>query len=365
MLKNSPNWIIALLFAVSLVYAPQNNADESVLVERHALVIGNSEYESQPLFNPANDATDMAAQLEVLGYKVHNGGPLLDLDRLGIERAVRAFAQQLPKNANALFYYAGHGMAVGKDNYLIPTNHNLEAEDQLPDRAVSLRSIIRVLKNANTDGLNVLLLDACRDNPLQNSYRSTRAGLTRLEDIPRGVFVGYAADAGQLAEDGHGRNGTYTGELLNVMRERPDVIIELAHKDVAARVFEKTGGKQFPVSENKVYGDWCFGNCKSDEAPSEVTLVTDTRNAPAPAVTPVTPTPVTPIAPKETLPSLATTPAPAPSAESRGFDKRWLIAGAAVLVLGALASGGGDSSRDSSGDNPNFVLEVVPPDIGN
>ena len=362
MCKNTPKWYFLLcsFFAVFLSFTPHGHANDSVVVERHALVIGNSDYLSQPLANPVNDATDMAAQLAALGYKVHNGGPLLDLDRLGIERAARAFAQQLPKNANALFYYAGHGMAVGKDNYLIPVGHNLESEEQLPDRAVSLRSIIRVLNNANPDGLNAVLLDACRDNPLQNSYRSTRAGLTRLEDIPRGVFVGYAADAGQVAEDGDGRNGTYTGELLNVMRERPNVIIELAHKDVAARVFRKTGGKQFPVSENKVFGDWCFGDCD----PTTTTPLPNLAEETQPALTTTTPPAQPPVeTPAQPATATAAQTAAPTAAENRTFDKRWLIAGgaAALLILGAVASGGGGDE----GDDANFTLEVSPPDLGN
>lgn len=257
--------LLNTLFTFSTAFAAEK-------VERHALIIGNSNYANgQALLNPANDARDMAAQLSKLGYKIHGGGPALDLDRVGIERTLRAFAQQLPKDSHALFYYAGHGMATKTDNYLIPIKHNLEFQEQLPDRTVSLRSAVELLKTANPGGINVVLLDACRDNPLDRSFRSTRAGLTRLNDIPRGVFIGYAADSGQLAEDGIGRNGTYTGELLNVLREKPNVIIEIAHKEVASRVYEKTGGKQFPVSENKVYGNWCFGNCAAPiNSPSPV-----------------------------------------------------------------------------------------------
>jgi len=86
-----------------------------------------------------HDATDMAAQLQSMGYKIHGGAAALDLDRLGIERALDAFARQLPEGATALFYYAGHGMGFERANYLIPVKHNIETEDDLPDRAVSLR----------------------------------------------------------------------------------------------------------------------------------------------------------------------------------------------------------------------------------
>jgi len=88
--------------------------------ERHALVIGNSNYAEGALDNPINDATDMAAQLQSMGYKIHGGAAALDLDRLGIERALDAFARQLPEGATALFFYAGHGMGFERANYLIP-----------------------------------------------------------------------------------------------------------------------------------------------------------------------------------------------------------------------------------------------------
>lgn len=306
-------------------------------LERHALIIGNSNYaDGQALLNPVNDATDMANQLGQMGYKIHGGGPALDLDRVGIERTLRAFAQQLPQGAHALFYYAGHGMATKDDNFLIPVNHNLEFQEQLPDRTVSLRSAVDLLKNANPDGINVVLLDACRDNPLSRSFRSAREGLTRLNDIPQGVFVGYAADFGQLADDGISRNGTYTGELLSVLREKPNVIIELAHKEVASRVYEKTGGKQFPVSENKVYGNWCFGNCSDPLVSSSA--------APATLATPAT-----------------------PAAKTR--TNRWLIAGgvvAAVVLAGALYDPGSDNppaspTTDPVNDDQSFTINLTPP----
>lgn len=276
--------------------------------ERHALIIGNSNYATGALDNPMNDATDMAAQLQSMGYKIHGGSAALDLDRRGIERALDAFARQLPDNATALFYYAGHGMGFDRSNYLIPVKHNIEAEDDLPDRAVSLRRITSVLDNANPNGINIALLDACRDNPLRRSYRTARNGLTQ-EEVPYGVFVGYAAGYGQVAEDGNGRNGTYTAELLTVLKEQPDVIIEVAHKIVANRVIEKTGGRQKPGFEGNVYGNWCFGQCS---ATSQNILASTNSNA-----------------------NTASTPTFTPPQPSR-YNKRWMIAvgvvAAAVIV---------------------------------
>jgi uncharacterized caspase-like protein len=302
----------------------------SANVERHALIIGNSGYVDRPLINPINDATDMAQQLTSLGYEVYRGGPALDLDRIGIERTIRSFARQLPENAHALFYFAGHGMAHAQDNYLIPVRHSLEFAEQLPDRAVSLRSVVNLLKNANPEGINVVLLDACSDNPLTTKFRSLRQGLDRLYDIPRGVFVGYAADVGQVAADGMDRNGTYTSELLNVMREKPNLIIELAHKEVAERVLEKTSGKQFPVSENKVYGNWCFGECAESIATSSTIIQQD---------------------------SVAAIDTPETSSSNRTW---WVVGG---VVLTALIAGLADNSSDPPpmGDPQTNTVTVTTP----
>jgi len=301
-------------------------------IERHALIIGNSNYARLALENPINDAKDMAEQLAKMGYKIHGGGPALDLDRTGIERTVRAFASQLPDDAHALLYYAGHGIATETDNYLIPVKHELENEGQLKYKAVSLRDLVGVLRAGNSNGINVVLLDACRDNPLPQSTRSSQEGLSRLNDIPRGVFIGYAADFGQVAADGLGRNGTYTAELLGVLREQPNVIIEIAHKEVASRVYEKTGGQQFPVSENKVYGNWCFGQCAD------------------PVVT--------------AKPAIAA-PSDAPETQAgstiKKSNNRWLIVGGAVAAAGGvgLVASRGDSSGASEGDG--FTLIINPP----
>jgi len=192
-----------------------------------------------------------------------------------------------------------------------------------------------VLENANPNGVNVALLDACRDNPLKRGYRTSRNGLTK-EDIPYGVFVGYAAGYGQVAEDGEGRNGTYTAELLNVLREQPGAIIEVAHKTVANRVIEKSNGKQKPAFEGNVYGNWCFGDCS--DAPQEAPVATASDT------------------PK-------TTPAYTPP-EPRGIDKKWIVAGG-VVAAGLIY---GLTRKDSSSPLPpevepqtTFVLELTPP----
>jgi len=318
------------LFALLLVISHGLVANNALAANKYALVIGNSDYTNDPLDNPRNDAIDMAEQLEKLGYIIHGGGPRLNLNRRALEQSVNSFSKSLPREAQALVYYAGHGVATSTDNYLIPIDHELNFQDQLPDRSTSLRSIVNLLKNSNTDGINVVLLDACRDNPLEKRFRSARKGLKRLKDIPRGIFIGYAADDGQVAQDGTGRNGVYTAQLLDIMRGNPNTIIELAHKEVARRVIDQTGGKQFPVSENKIYGDWGFGDC--GEA-ADKQLANQGGQGPTD-----------------------------PSTEAAPSSKRktWMIVGGvlAAVALGALAAGG--SSEPSA--EPNYTLILNPPE---
>jgi len=247
--------VLALLTSFSTVLAQ----------ERHAFVVGNSEYGGgsiPSLDNPVNDAIDMAEELGKLGYQIYSGDALLDLDRLTFEKEIGNFAAQLPKNAVALVYYAGHGASDNIDSYLVPVNTNLEFQSQLPDRTVSVRSIANLLSE-RSGGFNIILLDACRDNLLAG--RGVERGLKRIGGIPRGTFIGYAASEGQIASDGTGqRNGIYTGELLDALRTIPGESIERVHKEVARRVFERTNKVQFPVYDQRFIGDFCFTVCASE-----------------------------------------------------------------------------------------------------
>lgn len=333
-LKRAVARILGLTLILVVCLTPIALHAAETTVERYALVIGNSDYDGNALLNPRNDALDMAEQLNVMGYQIHSGGALLDLSRLDMEQAVVEFARSLPRSASALFYYAGHGMATKDDNFLIPINHQLQFQEQLRDRTVSLRSVVEIMKNANPEGINVLLLDACRDNPLVRSFRSSQTGLQRLVDIPRGIFIGYAADSGQVAEDGVGRNGTYTSELLKVMAKNSNIIVEVAHKEVAKNVYEKTQGQQFPVSENKVYGNWCFATCKS--------VVVENNDI------------------ENTNDSVVAQTTTQPRIEIKPKSNTWKIVGGVVLglvVAGLLI----DDDNDPSNENPDSFNLIIPP----
>jgi len=309
----------SLKFVLFLIVLLKTLPLHAAQLERHALIIGNSQYSGDmALENPVNDATDMAAELQNLGYKVFEGGAQLDLDRLSLEKKLHTFATQLPANAVALVYYAGHGAADDRDSYLIPIGANLEYEAQLPDRAVSLSSIARLLKNRSGDqGLNIILLDACRDNPLKT--RGFNRGLKQIGSFPLGTFIGYAASEGQVAADGRGKpNGIYTGELLNALRTSAGVPIESVHKAVAERVYRKTNEKQLPAADHQFIGEYCFAVCGT---------------LPPPPITP-------PVKPKP------------PVAEKSNI---WAAVIGAVLV-GALVSQLGDDNKPD-----HFVVRLNPP----
>ena len=230
--------------------------------ERHALVIGNSSYKPFALAVTTTDATDMAGLLQAMGYKVFSNGPLLNLNRESIERTIDEFAQSLPLGANAVFYYAGHGMATERDSYLLPINSDLKFQSDIRDRTVSLRSIVETLKSYNPRGVNVLLLDASRNNPLTSNFLGIKNGLDRLREIPEGVFIGFASTNGQTSANHAGSiNSAYTKQLIATMTAQPGLGIKAMHKLVASTVLDNTNGAQLPVSEDRIYGSWCFDDC--------------------------------------------------------------------------------------------------------
>ena len=151
-------------------------------------------------------------------------------------------------------------ISVARQTTLIRELGDLQFQDQLPDRATGLASLVNHLAGNNRDGLNIFLLDACRDSVLKS--RGGTGGLKSLGKAPQGTFIGYAADEGQVAADGQGRrNGVYTGELIRALRTSAGDPIELVHKKIAERVRDLTNKKQVPVFDHKFVGDYCFADC--------------------------------------------------------------------------------------------------------
>jgi hypothetical protein len=227
---------VALLFvfAATGVFAQQ----------KYALVIGNQNYSGiSTLKNPVNDANDMEATLKGLGFtveKVLNG----DLEQM--EKAVGNLKRSLGASPNAygFFFYAGHGVQSNGENYLIPVEaNNIQNETHLRQRAVSLQFILDSLSEAGNE-LNMIVLDACRDNPFSWA-RSGSRGLSVVSQAPTGSIVMYATGANSTAADGTGTNGLFTGHLLNNLKT-PGLSVFDVFDRTMDNVINVTNGTQHP-----------------------------------------------------------------------------------------------------------------------
>jgi hypothetical protein len=192
---------------------------------RIALVIGNSTYTSGPLKNPVNDATDLAANLRKLGFVVTLKK---NANHQEMEEAIQEFGEQLKKGGVGLFFYAGHGVQISGRNYLLPIGAKINKELDVKFQAVDAEIVMAEMDNAS-NGLNIVILDACRDNPLGKSFRSASRGLAMISDAPKGTFITYSTSPGKVAADGSGRNSPYTESLIRHMTT-PGIPIEEVFK---------------------------------------------------------------------------------------------------------------------------------------
>ena len=223
---------------------------------RVALIIGNGDYANanMKLANPANDAAAMQHALQAAGFTTI---VRLNARRVDFYRAVDEFAARIGRDPHSvgLFYYAGHGIQADGVNYLIPVDAEIDSDADLEANAFDAGRVLHAMKTAQND-MNIVILDACRDNPLPKS-RGAERGLARM-DAPSGTFIAYAAAPGQTAHDGaKGGNGVFTGELIAAMAE-PGVPLEQMFKKVIAGVRADTRGGQQPWSEASIQGDFYF-----------------------------------------------------------------------------------------------------------
>jgi hypothetical protein len=222
--------------------------------KRTALVIGNGAYTSSPLKNPPNDATDMAKALSNVGFTVEHG---VNLTQRQMKAMIREFGQKLKAGGQGLFYFAGHGVQLKGHNYLIPVDAEIASEADVEDQGVDANLIMGLMDEAG-NGLNVVILDACRNNPFARSFRSASNGLAQV-DAPTGTLVAYSTAPGKVARDGMGRNGAYTAELLKQITV-PGLPIEELMKRVRARLKQLTSGEQVPWESSSLVGDFYINN---------------------------------------------------------------------------------------------------------
>lgn len=230
---------------------------------RTALVIGNSAYRDAPLKNPANDATDVAKLLRSLEFDVVLK---TNATQEAMEDAIRDFGKALEKKGGVgLFFYAGHGVQSQGKNYLIPVDAQLEREKDLRYRAVNLGQLLDEMRFAK-NGLNIAILDACRNNPLTRSFRSSERGLAPMTDAPKGLFLAYSTSPNEVAADGEGRNSPFT-EQLKLALTKPGLPLELTFKEVVKGVKKVTQEKQVPWFNSSVSGDFYFKPATPAQAP--------------------------------------------------------------------------------------------------
>jgi hypothetical protein len=217
--------------------------------DRVALVIGNGAYTSaNRLPNPPNDAADMAHALRDIGFDVVEG---IDLDRRGMEDKIRAFGDRLGTATTALFFYAGHGLQVAGRNYLVPTDAKLQKAGDLPLDTIDVQVVLQQMESRPR--VNLVFLDACRDNPLARSFASTLGtsrsvavgqGLASIQSAV-GTMIAFATQPDAVALDGSGRNSPFTAALLKHIRE-PGVDIAVMMRRVRTDVLAATGQQQVP-----------------------------------------------------------------------------------------------------------------------
>lgn len=306
---------VVALTAMVVSVQPSAAAEPS----RHALVIGNNEYgASRKLANPVNDANAVAKNLTSLGFAVTLR---TDADLKSMRGAVREFIQSLPRGGVALVFYAGHGVQVKGENYLIPIDAEMAEEFEIPDETVSMTTLLRGLEDAET-ALNILVLDCCRDDPYSRSFRKTRSGagvggLSMPSDTPQGMLIAFSTSPGKTADDGTGTNSPFTTALLEEM-VKPGLEVERIFKNVGSKVSTLTAGAQEPWINSKFYGEFVF-NVTNAPAPAPGPMVTPAPTpAPAPAPVPVpapTPTPAP-------MPTPTVTPVPPPPQPKRAINDR-------------------------------------------
>src|SRR5882757_2587213 len=250
----------------------------AVAEKRVALVVGNSAYQNvSRLQNPKNDALLVADTLKRLGFTLVGGQAQVELDKAGFDSAVQRFGSQSMGADVALFYYAGHGIQVRGTNYLVPVSANPAREADVDFQMVDVALVLRQMEGAGTR-LNIVILDACRNNPFGGrGLRATDGGLAQLR-APEGTLLSYATQPGNVALDGDDGHSPYTRALVETM-QKPGLDVLQAFNQVGLIVKRSTGSSQQPwVSTSPIDGSFYF----SSNAPAEVATADPPISVPPP-----------------------------------------------------------------------------------
>ncbi|HOX84254.1 MAG TPA: caspase family protein [Chryseolinea sp.] len=227
--------------------------------KRYALVIGNSNYSQAIgiLKNPVNDATDVATELRKSNFEVQL---VTNATYVQLREAMRKFHENLtngPRDQTVgLFYYAGHGVQYQDENYLVPVDADVKYEDDIVRMCFPVQNMVLANMERSNSRMNIIILDACRNNPFPATSRSLGSGLGEMKRA-KGSFIAYATSPGSVASDGSGRNGLYTQELLKALK-KPGLTIEQVFKDVRMNVLRLSGEKQYTWDSSNIIGEFFF-----------------------------------------------------------------------------------------------------------
>ena len=257
---------------------------EQASERRLALVIGNSTYNNGPLANPANDARAMATKLRQLGFEVMEKE---NATREDMVRSSREFGNRLKLGGVGVFYYAGHGVQLNGINYLLPIDADIQDETELQTRAYDVDEMLNKMDSAK-NRLNIVILDACRNNPLLRASRSAQNGLAQMQQ-GTGTIVAYATQPGATAADGPvGGNSLYTQQLLLALSQ-PGLKVEDVFKQVRMEVYRRSSGVQTPWENSSLIGEFYFNRgaggqaapveADATRAPVQMASLTDPRQA--------------------------------------------------------------------------------------
>ncbi len=237
--------LIFVLFSISILGQNQE--------KRLALIIGNADYEhGGKLKNPVNDANLMAATLSKLGFKVTK---LTNAGVRQMQSAAIAFTKKIKDYDVALFYYAGHGIQVDGINYLIPIDAQLE--DQLSVRYEAFNiSDINYAFRQNSSNMNIMILDACRNNPFRSWARGNARGFKAISDQASGTIIAFATREGETSSDGKGNNGLYTSKLVEQIK-KPQSLNDV-FKNTRIQVLKESSKKQCPQEWDMTVSNFYF-----------------------------------------------------------------------------------------------------------
>jgi Caspase domain len=328
--------LATVVVSLSLIWTGPAAAEKRI-----ALVVGNSAYQNiTRLDNPRNDAMLMAETLAGLGFALIGGSAQLDLDKAALDTDVQNFGRQIQGADVALFYYAGHGVQVNGSNYLVPVGANPTREADVDFQMVDINLVLRQMQGSGTR-LNMVILDACRNNPFgARGLRSADGGLAQMR-APEGTLISYATQPGSVAQDGSDGHSPYTRALVTTIKQAGLDIFQTFNQ-VGLAVKRETGGSQQPwVSSSPIDGAFYFAS------PTAAGPKVATAPQPESTETPRPPPATSPQASRE-----AEQPRGNGNAES-SFDGTWAYTGIGTNCRGSgtgvlIISGGMVSSRNHS-----------------